>query len=223
MELGIFVDESGDFDVLSDHSPYYIFTLVLHEKNKDIREDIQTLERHLREKNLAGLPIHSAPLIRKESIYKNNTIDERKTLFIQFFNFTKNVPIEYKSFIYRKKDFKDKDLMITQMARDLAQFVFERYAWLNSFKKIKVYYDYGQGEISMILNIGLNTLLKNVEFKKVTPSDYKLLQVADFICTIKLIEIKLNNNELSKSEKSFMILKDWKNMIKRVNSKEIKK
>lgn len=222
MELGIFVDESGDFDMLSEHSPYYIFTLVLHDKKNDIRKEIDTLERHLSEKGFKDFPIHSAPLIRKESIFRNNTINERKTLLLQMDHFTKTVPVQLKSFVYSKKDFEDYDKLITQMARDLAQFVFERYAWLNSFTKIKVYYDYGQGEISMILNVGLNTLLKNVEFKKVTPSDYKLLQVADFVCTIKLLEIKLNNNELSKSEKSFMSLKDWKNMIKRVNSKEIK-
>ena len=30
MDLSIFVDESGDFDINSKHSPYYIFTLIIH-------------------------------------------------------------------------------------------------------------------------------------------------------------------------------------------------
>ena len=137
-------------------------------------------------------------------------------------HFTKSVAIEYKSFIYKKKDYEDKDKMIAQMAKDLASFVFEKYGWFNSFKTIKVYYDYGQGEIGIVLNVGLNSLLRNVEFKKVVPSNYKLLQVADFICTIKLIEMKYNGNGMSKSEKSFMSLKDWRNMFKRVASKEMK-
>ena len=83
MELGIFIDESGDFDMLSAHSPYYIFTLVLHEKKNDISEEIKTLERHLSEKGFTGFPIHSAPLIRKESIIKQDAcgIDDLNAVF----------------------------------------------------------------------------------------------------------------------------------------------
>ncbi|MBE5763941.1 MAG: DUF3800 domain-containing protein [Clostridiales bacterium] len=33
-ELSIFVDESGDFDIESKHSPYYIFSLVFHDQSK---------------------------------------------------------------------------------------------------------------------------------------------------------------------------------------------
>ena len=35
------------------------------------------------------------------------------------------------------------------------------------------------------------------------PHDYKLFQVADFICTMELIKLKLENNIFSKSEMSF--------------------
>ena len=48
-----------------------------------------------------------------------------------------------------------------------------------------------------------NALLENVEFRKVIPSQYRLFQVADLICTLKLTELKLANNTLSKSEKPF--------------------
>jgi len=65
--------------------------------------------------------------------------------------------------------------------------------------------------------------LDNVEFKRVIPSDYRLFQVADLICTLKLIELKRNNNILSKSEKLFFVddrtLK--KNYLKIVESKEM--
>ncbi len=77
---------------------------------------------------------------------------------------------------------------------------------------IKVYYDNGQTEVTKILSSVFNTLLDNVEFKKVIPSDYRLFQVADLICTLKLTELKMNNRLLSKSEKYFF--KDERTLIK---------
>lgn len=68
-----------------------------------------------------------------------------------------------------------------------------------------------------------NALLENVEFRKVIPSQYRLFQVADLICTLKLTELKLANHTLSKSEKTFFeserILK--KNYLKPIKSKEL--
>ena len=58
-------------------------------------------------------------------------------------------------------------------------------------------------EVNKILSAVFNVLLDNVEFKKVTPSDYRLFQVADLVCTLKLVELKMNNNMLSLSEKNF--------------------
>ncbi|MDD6627100.1 MAG: hypothetical protein PUF03_02480 [Lachnospiraceae bacterium] len=43
----------------------------------------------------------------------------------------------------------------------------------------------------------------NVEFRKAEPQKYRLLQAADFICSMELLKIKKNENRLSKSEKQF--------------------
>ena len=43
----------------------------------------------------------------------------------------------------------------------------------------------------------------NVEFRKAGPQKYRLLQAADFICSMELLKIKKNENRLSKSEKQF--------------------
>ena len=63
---------------------------------------------------------------------------------------------------------------------------------------MKVYYDNGQVEVNKILAAVFSTLLDNVEFRKVMPSDYRLFQVADIVCTLKL-----DNHMLSKSEEKF--------------------
>lgn len=68
-----------------------------------------------------------------------------------------------------------------------------------------------------------HSLLDNVEFRKVLPAEYRLFQVADLVCTLKLTELKMLNHCLSKSEINFFhderTLK--KNYLKPVNSKSL--
>jgi hypothetical protein len=93
----------------------------------------------------------------------------------------------------------------------------------NSFDVVKIYYDNGQVEVTRILSSVFNALLENVEFKKVIPADYRLFQVADLICTLKLTELKANRHLLSKSEIYFFenerTLK--KNYLKSLGKKEM--
>lgn len=85
------------------------------------------------------------------------------------------------------------------------------------------YYDNGQVEVTRILSSVFNALLENVEFKKVFPTDYRLFQVADLICTLKLTELKMLGHHLSKSEVYFFnderTLK--KNYLKPLSKKEM--
>ena len=94
-----------------------------------------------------------------------------------------------------------------------------------SFEIVKIYYDNGQVELNGILAAVFSTLLDNVEFRKVIPSDYRLFQVADLVCTLKLVELKLENHILSKSEIRFFesdrILK--KNYLKPISNKRLNK
>ena len=47
-ELSIHEDESGDFgDYSTKFAPYYIFTLVFHEQENDITENIKILDREM--------------------------------------------------------------------------------------------------------------------------------------------------------------------------------
>lgn len=39
-KLSIFVDESGDFSAYSKHSTFYLFSLVLHEQNNSINDEV---------------------------------------------------------------------------------------------------------------------------------------------------------------------------------------
>ena len=56
---------------------------------------------------------------------------------------------------------------------------------------------------SKILSSVFNALLPNPIFRKVMPSEYKLFQVADLLCTMELVRLKYENNLFSKSEMIF--------------------
>ena len=53
----------------------------------------------------------------------------------------------------------------------------------------------------------LNTVFlihfSNVEFRKAEPQKYRLLQAADFICSMELLKIKRDQKRLSRSEEQF--------------------
>lgn len=49
----------------------------------------------------------------------------------------------------------------------------------------------------------MNSLLPNTEFRRVMPEKYKLFQVADLVCSMELVRLKLEKNLLSKSEEIF--------------------
>lgn len=63
----------------------------------------------------------------------------------------------------------------------------------------------GQIELGAILNTVFSIHFSNVEFRKAEPQKYRLLQAADFICSMELLRIKKSENRLSKSEQRFSI------------------
>ena len=103
----------------------------------------------------------------------------------------------------RFKNISDSVESAGKLSKQLASFIRDHIEWFLSFDIVKVYYDNGQVEVTRILSSVFNTLLDNVEFKKVIPSEYRLFQAADLICTLKLTELKMENHLLSKSEKYF--------------------
>ena len=76
--LSVFVDESGDFGPYKTHSPYYIVALVFHKQSNDISGDVQKLDVRLKNWGFANHTIHTGPLIRRESVYRDEETESRK-------------------------------------------------------------------------------------------------------------------------------------------------
>lgn len=202
--LSIFVDESGDFGKVDNNSPYYFVTLVFHDQTKNIQSSIAKLEETLWYfDDKIPRTIHTAPLIRRESPYYNLTIDERRSLIYKMLSFFRHSPILHTTIKVDRRTASDKMHLSAGIARRLQQYVNNHLCYFASFEKIIVYYDNGQQELNTILNVIFSLLMPNVEFRKASPSEYRLLQLADFICTMEHLSVKMSENRLSSSEKAF--------------------
>ncbi len=200
-ELSIFVDESGDFGEYTKHAPYYIVTMVLHDQSIDISSEIAKLNESLQNIGYGNeQAVHTEPLIRREEPYRYFMPNERRAIFSKLFYFALNCEIKYKSFVYKKAEYDNIFKLEARMARDLSGFIKDNFAYFQKFSKIILYYDNGQHKLNRILNMVFATQFTDYEVRKVIPNEYRLFQVADLICTLELLCIKTEHQELSNSE-----------------------
>lgn len=165
---------------------------------------------------------HVGPIIRREQPYTEMSISERRRLLNKILIFFTITPILHKEFMYKKKIFdRDEGKMIMRISKDIYSFLVQQHDYFSSFDMINIYYDKGQQVVRKALMQSFGIASYNVFFKKdVKNADYRLAQVADYITSIYLTDIKMNNGELSKSEQRFF---DNKVIFRRVYLKSLKK
>lgn len=134
---------------------------------------------------------------------KNYSLDDKRKLIYKILNFYNKCQINHDTVIVNRKEAPDKITLSGRLAKEIKSMIMKHQEYFDSFDKIIVYYDYGQSELSSILNAVFSLLLNDVEFRKAEPQKYKLLQVADFVCSMELLKIKRNENRLSKPEEKF--------------------
>lgn len=201
--LSVFVDESGDFGAYSSHSPFYLFSLVFHEQDNNIEEEIKNLDKKIQEHGFEVHAIHTGPIIRNEGYYRNYSPDERKRLFNDLLLFFNKINVYYHVISVSRKETRERKKLIERLSKQLVLFLKEKQEYFTKFDKIIVYYDYGQNDITTILTSTFNALFNNVEFRHVQPFEYKLFQVADMICTLELSKLNYDSSHESKSETNF--------------------
>ena len=222
--LNIFIDESGDFGPYKAHSPNYYVAMVFHEQALSISESIATLDAHLSNIGYQNHTVHTGPIIRKELIYKNDLMENRKKIFNALFHFARKLPIHYICPKINKAECEDNEIeYIAKLAKTISTELKKHYTYLNSFDLQIVYYDFGQPSLTTIITSVFSSLFLNVEFRKIQPSEYKLFQVADLICTMELTNDKAERNALSKSELEFFhSARDFKkNLYKQLEKKKL--
>lgn len=202
-ELSIFIDESGDFGDLRERPAYYLVTFVFHSQDKSIAENVHKLEQGMKDSGFDIEYIHTGPVIRREEVFRDYSMDDRRKLLYKMLNFMNACPINCLTVMVDRKEAPNKVMLSGKLARAINQATAEHMSYFHSFDRIIVYYDNGQSELSAILNAVFSIQFPNVEFRKAEPQKYRLLQVADFVCSIELLKIKRNEKRLSKSEEKF--------------------
>ena len=188
-ELSIFVDESGD---RGGKARYYLLTLVFHDQADSIAEAVTGYEAKLAMADLPNIPFHSEPLMNGHKDYEFLSIEQRKTMLAYFSSFVRKLPISYITLVYRRSQFEDPTRLMERMGHDISSVIAEHLNFFQSFDDVKVYYDNGQDIVKQALDRSVNKLLSRgvVRRRKTSMTDYRLEQVADYLCTIELALVK---------------------------------
>lgn len=198
-ELSLFVDESG---TVGKDSKYYLITLVFHDQADGIDEHIAAYERALRDRGLRDISFHASPLMNGNDEYAGMGMDERKQLLAAFFVFARKLPVTYRTFAYVKKEFATPEILAARMRRDVVTFLFDHLESFQKFDLVKIYYDDGQKVVSSTLREAISYALskESILFRKSNATDYRLSQVADFLCTIELTALKYEAKETTPTD-----------------------
>ena len=224
-DISVFVDESGSFDPDESSSRYYLICLVFHDQAVDISEDVTGLEDSLVALGLGREHcIHAGPLVRREREYSNMLREDRRRILGRMMSFVRKVDFKYKCFALDKKFVSNETAIHDSLLQLLVRFLIDNANTLNEYDQLKIYYDDGQPQIKRLLGEAFALFAsKTVFVQDVQPEKYRLFQVADVLCTLELLKLKLQTGErLSRSEFEFFngLQNLRKNYLKPLVSKE---
>ena len=201
-ELSVFIDESGS-DNLRDS--YYLLTLLFHNQGEGIARSIRLYEQSLIERDMPNIAFHATPLMAGHGEYEGLDLETRSRLLTSFRVFVRHLPIRYKLFEFRMKEFESKDDMSRAMRRQFVEFFFDNLSSFQKYDEIKIYYDGGQGSVTDALHKAVDFVFfkSAVVYRPATASQYRLSQVADYICTLELAARKYRDHQLTPTYEKF--------------------
>lgn len=202
-ELSVFVDESGSFDSQTIPSRFYVVSLVFHDQSISIAQRIAALEESLTRLGLPALCFHAGPIIRREDKFRELEIGVRRKIFNAMTAFARTAPVFCKSFCVDKRYCSSPEAIRKSLVAQIRDYLTAHGDEFSKYECVKIYYDNGQAQVKGILTEVFKTL--SAEFPvNVTPERYRLFQVADLICTFRLLRAKREVGlPLSKSEEYF--------------------
>lgn len=201
-ELSVFVDESGDVG----ESRYYLISLVFHEQSRGLESDLERYSKLINDKRLCDIPMHLGPLLTGHKDYEGLPIGQRKSHLSCFAMFAERVPFSYITLAYEKKLFSgDAEKLLARMKRDLVVSLFDNLPYLQRFDKVKIYYDNGQAIVTEAIHKAMCYVLAKdvVVYKMASPIDYRLFQLADYICTMELTALKYEAHAETSTDLAF--------------------
>lgn len=226
--LSVFVNESGNFGDPNALARLCIVTFVFHNQANDISAAVRELDRANDDRGLdpEKFQFHTSPLIRQDDEYAAMSRRMRGRILDRMLTFVRRVDFAYTCFSVDTKFVNTPAQTADRLERQIDAFVDTHQSLFSDIGCVKVYYDAGQKAVSRILESALSrTLPRPFSFTQGARQDqYKLLQVADLICTVRLIELRLESGlPLNRAETRFFGgARDFKrNVLKKIKTKEL--
>jgi len=217
--LNIFVDETGEFGFGNGASDLYGISFTFHEHNDDIMPELNKLNDRLAKIGYTGM-IHMADLIMKRKDYKNFDITKRKSIFNAIYQFSRRIPVKYKTIIIDKKYTDNAMILKRQLSYEINTMIKENEKYFSKFDKIVMYYDNGQEVLGTILE---SIFLRYEGFEHRIDFDHqekRLFQVSDMLTFIDKYDYKYKNKmTFSKGEKYFFDFDEIRRTLKEINKK----
>lgn len=200
--LNLHVDETGNQDLSEGR---YLVAVVLHDHSADIEDAIARYKARLSEAGLPDVPFHGKDLLHGNEGYANVSPGDRKRLLTQFSRFVRELPILFFALRYDGATVHNRNELEARLRRDLALLIFDSLSYFQAFDAIAVYYDNGQGAVSAALHDALDFVLaKNVaDYRHADPNARRLLQVADYVCTVLRVSEDYDAGRQSKTHERF--------------------
>jgi len=204
--LSIFVDESGILNESAESSRFYVLTLLLHDQDYDVTGLARDLDRSFAEINVVRCCFHAGPIIRGNDEFAVMDWEWRNKIFARMMGFARRVDFRFHCLYVDKKFVDAPEQIVSRLERQLAEFIDSNKERFDRFDSIKVYYDCGQTSITNFLHrfFAIRPTLPVEYAQAVKPRKYKLFQLADLVCSLKLIELKIAAGlPMAKSEYAF--------------------
>lgn len=217
--LNIFVDETGEFGFGKGASELYGVSFTFHEQDSDIMPELNKLNDRLDRIGYTNM-IHMADLIMKRGDYSRFPIDKRKSIFNSIYQFSRRIPVKYKTIVIDKKYTNNGRILRQKLSLEINNMVKEHEKYFNKFDKIVMYYDNGQEVLGTILD----AIFSRYEgFEHRVDFDHKekrLFQVSDMLTYIDKYDYKYKNKmSFTKSEKYFFDFEEIRRILKELNKK----
>ena len=192
--LSLFVDESGILGEPATASRFYILGFVLHDQRVTIEPAAVEFARRLEEIGIKDLCFHAGPILHGNNGFRFMTCDLRRRIFHRMMAFARQIDFSYHCLAIDKRYSGRLPQMTESLERQFADFAVRNRSMFAACRCVKVYYDCGQKAVTNFLRrVTSATLPCPVEFAQaVEPRKYRLFQVADLVCTLRLLEEKIS-------------------------------
>ena len=192
--MSLFVDESGILGEPATASRFYILGFVLHDQRVTIEPAAVEFARRLEEIGIKDLCFHAGPILHGNNGFRFMTCDLRRRIFHRMMAFARQIDFSYHCLAIDKRYSGGLPQMTESLERQFADFAVRNRSMFAACRCVKVYYDCGQKAVTNFLRrVTSATLPCPVEFAQaVEPRKYRLFQVADLVCTLRLLAEKIS-------------------------------